>query len=304
MIQLSNAAIAVAVDPCRGGAVTSIRDLAAEVELLFQAPWRVVAPPTAPVPPDAWTSAWPGGWHPLVPNAGEPCRVDGREHGFHGAASVSAWQVEHQAPSLARISWRDEDGLTVTREVRLEDHGVRVDSTVVNTGPAETPFVFVEHLILGPPLVGDDTRLELPHNRVLPLADSGETLLAPELAAPWPHVTRDEVREDWSTAHATPFSRFGALLQLDRPTATVVHDGMRVRLDWSGETLPYAWLWHENGASREMPEQQVIRCLGLEPASVPTSEGLQRARSSGLAAVLAPGERWASQVALTVSASR
>jgi hypothetical protein len=75
-------------------------------------------------------------------------------------------------------------------------------------------------------------------------------------------------------------------------------------LDWSGETLPYAWLWHENGASREMPEQRPIRCLGLEPASVPTSEGLQRARSSGLAAVLAPGERWASQVTLTVTASR
>lgn len=288
------------IDPGAGGCVRSLYDIGSDTELLFQSPWRPGPLPLAPADPAEWTRAWPGGWHPLFPNAGEPCETDRVSHGFHGAASIASWDVLHQDESSARLRWRDEQGLELTREFRLIESGFVLTNDVVNHGGGDAAFVFAEHLIFGPPLVGDGLSLDVPGGRLLPLSDAGEALAPIADIDEWPYARRDGIREDWSVATASPFSRFGALVDLPISSVTAVNEGIRVRIEWSGDVLPYLWLWHENMASRDMPDGMATRCLGLEPASVPDSLGLAAARDSGRATTLRPGGSWRSAVRISI----
>jgi hypothetical protein len=300
-MELHSSRLRAHLDPGAGGGVRSLYDVGSDTELLFQSPWPTGPLPLPPADPVEWTQAWPGGWHPLFPNAGEPCVTAGVAHGFHGAASIASWDVVHQDKSSARLRWRDEQGLEVIRESRLIDNVLVVTNAVVNHGDREIAFVFTEHLIFGPPLVGDGLRLHAPGGNLLPLSDTGEALTSVDDVDDWPYARRDGVREDWSISVPSPFSRFGVLVDPPTPSVTAINGPVQVRLDWSGNTLPHLWLWHENMASRDMPDGLAIRCLGLEPASVPHSLGLTAACESGHATTVPPGGSWHSKVRISVA---
>jgi len=299
-MKLQSSLLRAHLQPDAGGCVRSLYDLESNTELLFQSPWPIGPLPPPPADPVEWTRAWPGGWHPLFPNAGEPCVTDGIAHGFHGGASIASWDVVQQNGSSARLRWRDEQGLEVIRELSLIDNALVVTNSVVNHGDEEMFFVFTEHLIFGPPLVGDGLRLSAPGGNLLPLSDTGEALASFDDLEDWPYATGDGVREDWSISAPTPFSRFGVLVDPPTPSVTAINGPVQVRLDWSGDTLPHLWLWHENMASRDMPDGLAICCLGLEPASVPNSLGLKGACESGHATNLPPGGSWYSKVRILV----
>lgn len=301
-LELRNDVLDARVAPDAGAAVRSVRLRASGTELLFQAPWPVTPLPAPPADPSSWTAAWPGGWHPLFPNAGEPTEDDGARRGFHGEASISAWQVTECAPNRVQLRWRDRSGLELDRCIRLDDCSVVVCNEVVNRGVAAAGFVFVEHLILGPPLIGDGTRITAPAAPLVPLADTGEPLVPTDQARPWPNAYGNGAMEDWSVSGCGEFSRFGALIEVPTPSVTVSGAAGSVTVSWTSDTLPHLWLWHEYLHSPDMPERRRVRCLGLEPASVPHSLGLQAAKESGDATVLAPGQRWCSEVRLTVPA--
>jgi galactose mutarotase-like enzyme len=302
-LELNNNDLDVQVAPDSGAAVRSVRLRATGTEVLFQAPWSVAPPPAPPADSSSWTAAWPGGWHPLFPNAGEPTTVDGGRRGFHGEASISAWRVVESLPDRVEMRWRDRTGLESTRCVRLDGCSVVVSNEVINRGEQAAGFVFVEHLILGPPLIGDGTRIAAPAAPLLPLADTGEPLIPAHEARPWPTACRNGAIEDWSASEDGEFSRFGVLIGVPSPSVTVSGEAASVTVTWTADTLPHLWAWHEYQHSEEMPEGRRIRCLGLEPASVPHSLGLQAAKESGDMTVLAPGERWRSEVRLSVLAA-
>ena len=299
-MELHSSRLRARLEPAAGACLRSLHDLDSGTELLFQSPWPTGPRPSPPADSDEWNRAWPGGWHPLFPNAGEPCEADRLAHGFHGEASIAIWDVVRQNGSSAGLRWRNGQGLEVARNVGLVENVLAVTNAVVNHSDREAAFVFVEHVVLGPPLVGEGLRLHAAGGRLLPLSDSGEALVAPDEIDDWPFAHRDHDREDWSISGATPFSRFGALM--DSPTHSVVatNGPIQVRLDWSGNTLPHLWMWHENMESRGMPDGMAIRCLGLEPASVPNSLGLAAARESGQATTVPPDGSWQSEVRISV----
>jgi hypothetical protein len=299
-MELHSSRLRANLDPAAGGCVRSLYDVGSDTELLFQSPWPTGALPLSPADPVEWTRAWPGGWHLLFPNAGEPCNTDGVAHGFHGAASIAIWDVVHQDMSSAGLRWRDEQGLEVIRYSRLLDNVLVVTNVVVNHSGREAAFVFVEHVIFGPPLVGEGLRLHAPGGNLLPLSDTGEALTSVDEVDDWPYVHRGDIREDWSISAAAPFSRFGAVVDLPTHSVTAINGRVQVRLDWSGHALPHLWVWHENMASRDMPDGMAIRCLGLEPASVLNSLGLAAARESGHATTVPPDGSWHSEVRISV----
>jgi galactose mutarotase-like enzyme len=293
VIALADGPLRLALDPGRGGEIVSLT--ADGVELLFRAPWPQdrAADPTAS--DEAWVDAWPGGWQLLFPNAGTACMVGARRHPFHGDASAAVWEVETAGGRAATLAWRDPDGIAVRRTVSLGGRSVRVATELENTGGGRAPFVLVEHLILGPPLLGDETTIELAGGELLPLADEGPPTGEP---APWPGPA------DWSRTAPAPSSRFGAVVRppARRVRVRVANAGLAVTLSWS-EMLPHLWLWEERGSQGAPPWSGRTHCLGVEPASVPTGEGLAAALERGDAGALQPGERWTAAVELRVDAT-
>jgi hypothetical protein len=260
------------------GEIRSLVHRPTESELLFQSPWRPAASGLDLLDPEAWTRAWPGGWTLLFPNAGERCTVSGREHGFHGAASLARWTVGQVADDAVLLGWRDPSGLEVERWVRLRGGRLEVENRVTNRSNTDQPYLLVEHLIFGERIAGAGARIAAPPAPVVRMDDAGEPLGEPE---PWPTA------EGWDTASAQPFSRFGALSRSGTDRVVVERDGLEVAVCWTG--LPALWFWHEHQASDGFPDARPITCLGLEPASTITSQGLARALDRDEARILRPG---------------
>lgn len=271
------------------GEIRSLVDLETNCELLFQTPWALVPSRTGRVDPVGWTSAWPGGWTLLFPNAGEPCVVDGRTHEFHGAASLARWNLGRPSDDTVHLSWRDRSGLEVERRVRVRGSRLEVENRVTNRAAAPQPYLLVEHLVFGERLAGPGARIVAPTAEVVRMDDSGEAIGDRQ---PWPTT------EGWASAPAKPFSRFGALGKLSDSRVVVEREGLAVSVEWNG--LSAVWFWHEHRASGGFPEELLVTCLGIEPASTITSQGLARAIERGEAHVLAPAESAVTSAAVHV----
>ncbi len=296
LLRLESEVLTATVDAARGGRIVSLVARASRRELLFQAPWPRADPPSPPAGDDAWTRAWPGGWDVLFPNAGAACVVNGRPRGFHGEASLGAWDVERTDELAAELSWHDDDGLRLRRAVRLDGARLLVENAVVNDGERAQPFVLAEHLIFGPAIAAG-AQLAVERAVAVQLEDAGHAVGSP---AAWPHVRRSGVDENWSSATGEPFSRFGVLSEVAGSRIRAEsRDGHAVEVVW--RNMPYLWLWHEHGASDTFPGGSPIVCLGLEPALASTSEGLAAALHGDDAVRLEPGDVWRSQTSVCVT---
>jgi hypothetical protein len=279
-----------AVVSAERGEIRSLVHRPTGAELLFQSPWTPAPSRPDLLDPEAWTRAWPGGWTLLFPNAGEPCTLDGRAHGFHGAASLASWTVTGEADDAVTLAWRDVSGLDVARSVRLHGDRLEVANRVVNRSSSEQPYLLVEHLILGERLAGPGATISVPPADVVRMDDAGVPLDHPE---PWP------TSGGWDRVPSDPFSRFGGLTPGEEPRVVVERDGLSVTVAWSG--LPALWLWHEHRASDGFPGAHPITCLGVEPSTTVGSQGLAIERDRGEAAVLAPGAAAETLTALIVA---
>ena len=299
MIELGSDHLSARIDEARGGEILSLVVRATGTELLFQAPWeRPDTSPRHPATAADWVSAWPGGWTLLAPNSGNACMFAGRPHGFHGAASLDPWEVAAVADTSVVLQWRDVDGaLAVRRDVALDGASLTVQTVVANTGAQPARLAPVEHLVLGAPLVGPGMRVEAEAQALVVLTDAGPPEGDPAKALAWP---RDETGTDWSVAAQPGLGHFGCLHGAT-PTLSVRNDAVpvAVRVGWSAGALPYLWFWHEHERAG-WPGGSNATCLGIEPASVPTSEGLAHAVETGTAIELRPDGEVQWQVRLDV----
>jgi galactose mutarotase-like enzyme len=292
--------LAVRIDPARGGVISSAFARRAGVELLFQAPWPACPQELAGRDEEAWTTAWQGGWNVLFPNAGAACEVDGRIHPFHGAASFMPWAVIDQDDAAVRLRWASDDGLTIEREVSVAARAVRVENVVRNEGPRSAPFMLVEHLILGGDVLGASTRVRIDAAKVIELANEGHRTGREDA---WPRIVRDGTPDDWSARPPDHAARYGALHALtDRALHVEVPErSLELRLSWP-EGFPYLWFWEERAWEIAPPWNRRAVCLGLEPATSSTGEGLAAALERGDTLVLEPGGEKRTVVALEVIA--
>jgi hypothetical protein len=87
------------------------------------------------------------------------------------------------------------------------------------------------------------------------------------------------------------------------PWAEVAREGgLRVRVEWSGDPWPLAWLWIETGGDRAPPWSGRGRCLGIEPCTTWPHTGLARAPGAGGHLLsLRPGEPRRARLAIHVT---
>jgi len=286
-VKLATADLAITIDPAHGGVISSAVARRAGVELLFQAPWAPGPLAHAGQDEEAWTTAWQGGWNVLFPNAGAACAVDGRTHPFHGAASFAPWAIVDRNDAAVRLRWGNGDGLKIEREISVIAGTVRVENVVGNEGPRPAPFMLVEHLILGGEVLGPSTRIRIEGARMIELANEGHRTGSED---EWPRIVRDGVPDDWSARPPDHSARYGAIHAFtDRALWVEVPERrLELRISWP-EGFPYLWFWEERARETAPPWKRSAVCLGLEPSTSATGEGLAAALARDDTPVLEPG---------------
>ncbi|MFB9659941.1 hypothetical protein ACFQS3_09240 [Glycomyces mayteni] len=230
----------VDVDPV-GARIASIRHAPTGTEFLLTVPWGGEDWSGAYQSANSneeWHRRYAGGWHTLVPNAGDARTLDGIAHPFHGEAAWRRWQsVGADAASCELAVVLRTAPLTVRRRVEATGAGVRVTQTVANHGAADAAFTWVEHPAFGPALIGPDAVVTIGGDRV-------------------------DARFD---AH----SGFQELRAKGRGTAAIRNGRTAAVLAWDPEPFPYLYVWQEHRANTGFPWWGAADTIALEPASRP-----------------------------------
>lgn len=277
---LSSGGLRAEVDPNGGADVLSIRDAQGR-EVLFQPHWQAETGDRG-LDDESWVKGWRGGWTLLFPNAGPACVHGGRSHPYHGDAALSEWKVVDSAPDRLSLRYVDSDGAIVERGHQITSGRLTIVTTIDN--PTDHPFEFmaVEHVILGSAFAWEAAPVDLPAGL---------------------HRILDAESEpgDWSSLPGPGAQRFGAVADCGEGRAVAYgREGLRVSVSWSGAHLRSLWYWLENCWNPDSPWGGRTCCLGLEPASSASGDGLSEASRNGMTTALAPGTAVTHSTTLTV----
>jgi len=292
-ITVGDGVISLTIAPDRGGEVRSLR--AAGVELLYRPPWEPAPLPPSPLAAEAWERSWHGGWQLLWPNAGAACVVGGSAHGFHGAGSVAPFRVVQEDERHALLHC-DLDGLSCERGYEVDGGRVRATTRLMNGGERTIPLITVEHLVLGGRLASAGTTVGLDGGW---LVEQGWDGTPHPPGSRWPSLDR----EDYSVLPETT-SRFAVVQDLSAGRARITGaEDVALDISFDHAAYPHLWIWEERGGAVVPPWNGGGECLAVEPASVPSTDGLAGAIERGEATLLAPGDERSSWIELVPGTS-
>ncbi len=290
MIVLGTDDLLVRADPAHGGEILDLVVPRTGAQYLGRPSFASLPPRSGDLDEDTWTGSYRGGWQTVAPNAGNACTVEGRDHGFHGAASTSDWHVLALSADAATLAWTGH-GLDAERRLAVDDGALTIDTRWRATD-CSVSMIWVEHLTVGVQLLSPEVEIWLPGGRGFELSEVDGPVRPPADAPEWPELllvdSSVERADRWPLDR--PRARFGCVADLPEGRVEVrnVATGQGLVVEWDVEVLPHLWLWHEvrtsGGLWREHGEM-----LGLEPASVPHSLGLARAVAEGQAHRVEPG---------------
>ena len=219
----------------------------------------------------------------------------GEQLGLHGRAAnipaedVSVFQdwVDDEHYEI-RITGRIREcavfgcDMAMTRTIitRMGENTITIHDEIENRGFQPTPLMVLYHMNFGYPLISADTVLETDCTGLRPRTEEAAAGLADACRFSDPiHGYQEQVffRDAAGDSYAT----------LTNPTL-----GMQMRLDFSGDTLPYLVEW------KMMGEQEYV--VGIEPGTYPP-HGRGVARERGELLFLDPQQKRVHDIKVTVS---
>lgn len=308
-IRFTTDQLEVTVVPGKGGDVYSIRDRAADVELLWTPRWGLRPPTALPLPgaPDALAlDRSGGGWNTMFPNAGRASVEHGVDWGFHGETWLAPFEWELIGDGIRMTTALARSPFTVTKTVSVTGNQVVVTESVTHVGARPVDVLWCQHPAFGAPLIGPATTVEITGCVVHP--DMPDDVVPTDAPPSWPqHWEVDGSQVDLSKLDADRSG--GARLAFlgsfeDEQVRARIHNpelGLGVELAWSAREFPFAWYWYESGGRQDYPWFGAAHSLALEPASGYPS-GVRRARElTGTELTIQPGDTVTKSVTLTVS---
>jgi len=224
-----------------------VRHVATGTELLLRTPWadeEWSGASAAASSNEEWHRRYAGGWHTLVPHAGDARTAGGVEHPFHGEAAWRRWRVvEQEAASCTLEVMLRTVPFTVRRRVRSTATGVDVRQTVTNLAARDVAFSWTEHPAFGAALIGPRSTLTI----------GGDPI---ETAFP---------------ADGEPHGAFQTVRAKGRGDVELRNDdaGTSAVLRWDPELFGYLHVWQEHRHTTGFPWWGLADAVALEPASRP-----------------------------------
>lgn len=259
-ILLGSETLAAVVEPA-GGRIASLVHTPTATEFLLRTPWageRWEGTYPAHNSSAEWHRRYAGGWHTLIPHAGDEREVDRVGHPFHGEAAWRQWRVCDSDDSSVRLEVILRTvPLRVERTVRLTADALIVTQTLVNLSGRPVNVTWTEHPAFGPAVSGPDARIRV-----------GDGAFDRELTGTGQH---------FSTFRSVPAGP---------GVAEVVNagSGAFARLRWDADLLPHLHVWQEHESEGGFPWWGTVSALALEPAS-----RVYDAEDAALGPIVVPG---------------
>lgn len=303
-VTLDNGTLRATVTPGLGGTITALRHLPTGAELLARTPWQTTSDPLDFAPDEAtWLTRFCGGWPVMFPNAGDACEDGPVRHGFHGEGSVAPWEAVASGHAVTLSRRFQAVPATMTRHLAIDANRLTVAETV--TAHAPCTVAWGQHVTVGGDLLSGPLTLATSARCLYACASFAPPAspLLPGAVGPWPTLPGRQGEVDLS--HPPEGAALLACLADlgPAPWASLTRaDGLQVRLDWTADPWPLAWLWVETGGTIDPPWNGQARMIAIEPCTTWPATGLSAARAAGGPLLtLAKGETRCAQITLTVS---
>jgi galactose mutarotase-like enzyme len=303
-VVLESADLRAVVTPALGGTVTRLRALGPGADLLAIAPWaaKATALPRGAADEADWLRRFCGGWPVMFPNAGDACSDGDVWHGFHGEGSVTPWEAAQDGATVTLRRHFATVPVTMTRRLAVDGPRLTLDETVVAAG--DCTVVWGQHVTFGADLLAGPVTLTTGAAGLAACAsyDPPANPLRPGATGRWPVLPGKSGPVDLSR----PPEGAALLACLTDPGPTpwvqiLREDGLGLKLEWTADPWPLAWLWVETGGTRAAPWNGAARMIAVEPCSTWPATGLVAARAAGGPVIrLAAGDTRRARLSLTL----
>lgn len=275
-----------------------------ETDVMWKAPWGLKEAArgfhSAGDSLTAWLEAYAGGWQVLFPNGGFANTYKGVELGYHGEASMKAWDYEVLQVSAAAIEVRlctrlSRSPYTIERWMRL-DAGcpiLRIRERITNHAGEPMDCMWSHHPAFGAPFLSEYCVIDT-DARVLQSDDQYAGAANPldlDTEYAWPLAGS----LDLSTIPPPdqPRDLLGYLKDFESGWYSITNRdlGFGIGFNWDASVFPYAWFWQELNSSPGFPFYKCAYVIAIEPASSIPGHGLSAVmEKTGSHLTLRPGE--------------
>lgn len=307
VVRLSTDEITADVVPALGGSIISLRRRSDDAELLWQTPWGLR--PAESVRPPGNSEAqmvdrYPGGWHSLFPNGGDTAIVHGTEWGFDGEARLSWFDHEFADGTLTLTTRLIRSPFRMVKTITLDGSEITISETITNEGGDSLEVMWGQQIVLGPPLLGPRTSIDVPATVVHPDPKASSGVSYDDMT-PWPRAHGGSTMINLRSVPGPDSgeNRLAYLTDLTRAQATVsnLDTDLGVDLTWDGQSWPHLWYALEAGKRTGFPWFSRGYFLALSPNSSWPAHGVHDARRIGKSTIwIEPDETRTASVTLRV----
>jgi hypothetical protein len=309
-VVLESDELRVVVLPDKGAEIHRLIHKESNVDVLFHGPWGLQPPGAPPLEgsgEDEFMWNYAGGWQELFPSVNEACTYRGRRIPFHGEVATLPWEYEVLSDSEVRFTTRcRETTFELERTLRVDDAKLEIESVATNVGDEPAHFVWGQHCVVGAPLLEEGSRLELPARTIVTRPELWEpetAALVPGQREAWPNALLREggttdLREIPGPERRSHDDMYIGDLEETWLAVTNPRLGLTFRLEWEPAELAWVILWQAYGGA-DAPPLTGSYALGVEPWT--SRLNLEDAVASGEAIELAPGDRFTTRFAASVT---
>jgi len=310
VLRLSTEVLVVDVLPGLGGTIWSLTRRTDGAELLWTAPWGLIARGTQPPPATRYGQAAdpsPGGWQTLFPNGGDSGSMYGVEWAFDGEVRTTFCDWEFTGSSLVLTARLARSPFEISKIISLRGGELTVGETVRNVGAERVETMWGSRLTLGGGLIGTDTVIDAAATIVRPDPKYSKSTSYDDLS-PWPRGHGPDGMINLRTVPGPEAgqSRLAYLSDFTRPWLRVSRPAtdLTVDLEWDGSSWPHVWYALEAGGVVEYPWYGKGYFLSLTPGTSWPAHGVSEARRvSDSTAWISPGTARTSYATLRVNAA-
>ena len=303
-LSIENDLIAITIALDKGADIYRLIYKPKRMDVMWKAPWGMKEAArgfdSAADSLTAWLEAYAGGWQVLFPNGGFANTYKGVELGYHGEASMKAWDCEILTDSADSIEVKlalrlARSPFSIERWMRLDAGSpiLRIRERISNHAGEPMDCMWSHHPAFGAPFLSEHCVIDT-DARILQSDDRYEGAANPlklgtEYA--WPRAGS----LDLSTIPPPdqPRDLLGYLKDFESGWYSITNRalGFGIGFTWDADVFPYAWFWQELNSSPGFPFYRCSYVIAIEPASSIPGHGLSAVmESTGSHLTLQPGE--------------
>lgn len=279
-IEMENTEYRITLLPGKGGDVIELRDKTIDRNILFEAPHNWQVPGSGYVQSKdtgtAWMDHYPGGWQDCLPMGGNDPKAAGAVYGIHGESSLIPWNYDVSATAEAVTATLSTELVRypfyVERRIRVPKNQsvIHVEATIENRGTVELPYIWLQHIAWGAPLVSSGSTIDMPNEAQVTVdaEPQGDSPLTPGDEFAWSTQGTDS---DLSTMPAgdSGIHDLSYIHGFDDGWYAITNPELErgVAVSFDADLFESVWCWRALGGFEMSPFFGRETVVGLEPCT-------------------------------------